>query len=116
MSVLDQEQFDFISIHKEGYVVLSISDHLEWDEEGEHLFMLQSKINNYLDGIESGQLVTQYPDAEGKQILIQIIAKFRPNKKGYEFLRLANKTLQSAGYRMNIGFINNGELEIEEIE
>ena len=82
MSVIDYDQFDFISIHKDGYAVLTISDHLEWDKDGEHLYALQSKINNYLDAIERRELVAQYPDAEGRSILIQIISQFRPDKKG----------------------------------
>ena len=116
MSVLDKDQFDLVSIHQDGYVVLTISDHLEWDDDEEHILALVSKINNYLDGIESGQFVAQYPGAEGKEIVIQIIAQFQPNNKGYEFLQEASKTLQSAGYRLNIGFIQNGEIVIEEID
>lgn len=116
MSVLDYDQFDLVSTHTDGYVVLTISDHLPWDEEEEHLFALQTKINNYLDGIESGELVSHYPDAEGKKILIQIIAKFQPNKIGYEFLQSAHKTLKLAGYGLNIGFIHDGQIVIEEIE
>ena len=116
MSVLDFDQFDLVSIHTDGFVVLTIGDHLQWDEEGEHLYALQTKINNYLDGIESGQLVSQYPDAKNKNILIQIIAQFRPNKSGYEFLRSARETLKSAGYGLNMGFIHDGQIVVEEIE
>jgi hypothetical protein len=116
MSVLDYDQFDLISMHKDGYVVLTISDHLPWDEEEEHLIALQTKINNYLDAIESGQLVDQYPEAIEKEIVIQIIAQFRPNEIGYEFLRSANKTLRTAGYRLNIAFIDDGQIVVEEIE
>lgn len=116
MSVLDYDQFDFVSIHKDGYAVLTISDHLQWDKEGEHLYTLQTKINNYLDGIESGQLVAQYPEAEGRSILIQIILQFNPDKKGYAFLRAAKKTLKSAGYDLNIGFVRDGEIVIEIIQ
>ncbi len=116
MSVLDYDQFDLISIHTVGFVVLTIGDHLQWDEEEQHLYALQTKINNYLDGIESGQLVSQYPDAKGKAILIQIIAQFRPNKRGYEFFRSARETLKSAGYGLNIGFIHDGQIVVEEID
>ena len=116
MSILDYDHFDLVSIHKDGYAVVTISDHLEWDNRAEHLLALQTKINNYLDAIESGQLEAKYPSAAGKKILIQIIAQFRPNKKGYEFLRLANNTLSSAGYGLNIVFIQEGDIVIEEIE
>ena len=33
--------------------VLTISDHLDWEEEGEHLLLLQDKLNHYLEFIES---------------------------------------------------------------
>jgi hypothetical protein len=115
MSVLDLDQFDFVSIHKDGYVVLTISDHLDWNEEEEHLYALEIKINNYLEAIDSGQLVAQYPGAEGKHILIQIIAQFPPNEGGYSFLRSAKETLNSGGIELNIGFIQNGTIVIEEI-
>lgn len=116
MSVLDYDQFDLVSTHTDGFVVLTIGDHLQWDEEGEHPYALQTKINNYIDGIESGQLFSQYPDAKDKNILIQIIAQFRPNKEGYEFLRSVRETLNSAGYALNIGFIHDGKIVVEEIE
>ena len=116
MSVLDYDQFDLVSTHADGFVILTISDYLQWDEEGEHIYALQTKINNYLDGIESGQIVLNYPAAKDKNILIQIIAQFRPNKIGYEFLKSAKKTLNSAGYDLNIGFIHDGQIVVEEVE
>ncbi len=39
---------DFISIDKDGNVVLTVSDHLEWDVQNEHLVTLQNKLNVYL--------------------------------------------------------------------
>lgn len=117
MSVLDFEQFDLISTHIDGYIVLTVSDHLPWDEdEQEHLLALQTKINNYLEAVETGQLESEYPAAAGKEILIQVIMKFTPSNRGYEFLRSANNTLNSAGYKMNIGFLRNGNIVTEEIE
>ncbi len=115
MSVQDQDQIDFVSTHKDGYIILTISDHLEWDEKLEHLPVLQNKINSYLDFIESGQILTEYPNAEGKKIVIQIIAKFNPDEKAYTFLKLARETIQSVGHDLKIGFIQDGELIINEI-
>lgn len=39
MSVDNSKVIDSISIDKDGNVVLTISDHLPWDEKGEHLFV-----------------------------------------------------------------------------
>ncbi|HPK29581.1 MAG TPA: hypothetical protein PK979_00885 [Bacteroidales bacterium] len=66
MSVENRMIIDFIS-EKEDNVILTISDHLEWDEENEHIFLLQEKINDYLIAIESGQL--------NKNIQIRLVRK-----------------------------------------
>lgn len=53
MSIEETEVIDFIGIDKEqGEVSLTISDHLEWDDN--HLFILQKKLNSYISFIESG--------------------------------------------------------------
>ena len=44
MSVEILNVIDFVSSDKNGNVVLTISDHLEWDEENNHLLLLQDKI------------------------------------------------------------------------
>ena len=49
-SIDQTDKIDFVTIeYKTGDVLLSISDHLSWDQdEGEHLLMLQAKLNTYL--------------------------------------------------------------------
>jgi hypothetical protein len=46
MSIENKKVVDFISINKNEKVVLTISDHLQWDEKNEHLLKLQEKINS----------------------------------------------------------------------
>jgi hypothetical protein len=69
-----------------GGVVLTISDHLEWDDANEHLLALQAKINSYLDFIESGQLLEEYPAAQGKLISIELLCKYALSADGKVFL------------------------------
>ncbi len=114
MSVLDFEQFDLISRHVDGHIILTIGDHLEWKNEEDHILALRTKVNNYLNAIANGELVIQYPDAEGREIRIQIVAKFIPSENGYAFLRKARETLYPAGYILELGFLNNGEIIIED--
>lgn len=47
MSIDQSETVDIISQAPDGTVVLTISDHLEWDAENEHLLLLQEKLNSY---------------------------------------------------------------------
>jgi hypothetical protein len=57
MSVLDPNSVDAAGIDKEsGDVVLTISDHLEWDDANGHLLALQAKLNGYLRFVEGGDL------------------------------------------------------------
>lgn len=99
MSVENTEIIDVISVDKKENVVLTISDHLEWDDENNHLLVLQNKINRYLISIEGGSLYESYPKAKGRSILIQLVAKFYPNREGITFLSGLKDVIESAGYK-----------------
>lgn len=101
MSVEDKNKIDAISTNKEGVIVLTISDHLEWDENNNHLLILQDKINSYFDALESGQIHENYSSAVGKKIMIQIVFKFLPNSKGEDFLRKVKEFIEGNGYAFN---------------
>jgi len=115
MSIEDLDQIDFISAHTDGYIALTISDHLEWDDNPDHLSILLAKINHYLEFIETGQIYDKYPDAKGRKIVIEIIAKFAPNEDCYYFLLSARKQMVSLGYDLKFGWMENGELILAEI-
>jgi hypothetical protein len=48
MSIEQADTIDFVNIEKaSGDVLLTISDHLDWDEtERQHLILLQGKLNS----------------------------------------------------------------------
>ena len=98
MSMENKEVIDIVTIDKEGNAVLTITDHLPWDEENEHLLLLQDKINSYLGAIEDGQLYDIYPNAKNRNIVIEIVALDSPNKDGFLFLERVKGILTSAGY------------------
>jgi hypothetical protein len=98
MSVENKEVIDFISIDTSNKVALTISDHLKWDSNGDHLLILQDKINAYLEIIEDGQIYEVYPDAVGKSFIIQVAMKYRPNKKAKEFLENVKEFLKDNNY------------------
>jgi hypothetical protein len=102
MSVENTNIIDFIS-EKGNSVTLTISDHLEWDGNNEHIFLLQEKINAYLMAIESGQINKKYPDLVGKKVAINIVFKHRPDENGVLFLSSVNDTLLNAGYGFEYG-------------
>ena len=98
MSVENKEVIDFISIDTSNKVALTISDHLKWDSNGNHLLILQDKINAYLEVIEDGQIYEAYPDAIGKNFVIQVAMKYKPNKKAMEFLESVKEFLNDNNY------------------
>lgn len=100
MSIDQTNIVDFISTDSSGYVVLTISDHLEWDNEGKHVYLLQEKLNKYLAFIESGEILTRYPETINRHVIISIVALYRPDSLGSNFLKHAKHVLESSG----IGF------------
>jgi hypothetical protein len=99
MSIAQHDKVDILFRDDKGRGVLVIADHLDWDEfdEGDHLLLLQAKINTYLEFIESGQLAKAHPDWKGLPIVIQVDAMYEPNKKALKFYRSAGKAVAEAG-------------------
>jgi hypothetical protein len=99
MSVEQINIVDFIGVDKRtGQAILTISDHLDWDSNDEHLLILQNKINAYLNFIESGELIKNYPDAINRQAVIKVLAKYEPDTNGLKFLAEAKKIIEGAGF------------------
>lgn len=100
MSVENLNVIDFIS-KKDNGLILTISDHLKWDDKNEHIFILQEKINAYLMAIESGQIYEKYPFSQGEKITISVALKYKPNEIGVSFLSNVKNTLLNAGYNFD---------------
>src|ERR1700730_9542867 len=99
MTVEDVDKVDRIGVdRKTGDVHLLISDHLDWDQnEGEHLLVLQDKLNTYLEFVESGQLYAKYPRAVGKKIVFEVMGKFALSKEANKFYQIVGKAVQDYG-------------------
>ena len=66
MSIVETKVVDIIAVPEwePENVILVITDHLEWGDkaqQGEHLLLLQEKINTYIAFIESGEILESYP-------------------------------------------------------
>lgn len=102
MTIEHSNKVDFISRNRQqGYVALTISDHLEWDEDNRKLLILQAKINGYLSFIRSGQLFETYPDAHGCDIHIKLRSIFRPNQQGLIFFERLTPIIEEAGFNFS---------------
>jgi hypothetical protein len=98
MSIEYRKIIDAISTRKDGsVVVLSISDHLGWEDTNSHLEMLQEKLNDYIEFIEGGQIYEAYPNAKGKQLIIEIVSQYDYTLAGLQFIERARPIIQSIG-------------------
>jgi len=99
MSIVEVSQIDHASVdHASGDLWLTISDHLPWNEnEGDHLVLLQEKLNVYLRFVESGEVFEKIPEAVGKKIVINLVGKFPMSVEGKKLFQLAGSAIRHAG-------------------
>jgi hypothetical protein len=114
MSIDNIKVVDFTGVDKEsGDVILTISDHLPWtdsiSENRNHLNLLEGKINTYLQFIESGQLVEDYPDAKGKKVVINVVGKFTLNYDAIIYFEKAEKVIANAGFKLSFQLFENNK-------
>ena len=90
---------DAAGIDKEtDELVLTLLDSMSWHSEVEHLSLLQTKINRYLDFLDSAQLVEQYPDAKFRSVRIDLYFKYNPPLSAVGFLTKAQQTVEKLGH------------------
>jgi urate oxidase len=101
MSVDKLDVVDVISIDRNtGHVVLTVSDHLDWTNSVAHQTILQAKFNKYLAFVESGEILTRYPDAHDRPVAIKVVFKYEPDEEGWRFLAKAKEVIESAGFSL----------------
>jgi hypothetical protein len=77
MALDNLDAIDAVGIERgSDFVALTILDSWDWHDERSHLLALQSKLNCYFRFIETGQIWRSYPEAVGRQIVIDVIGKF----------------------------------------
>jgi len=101
MSIEQTDVVDAIGVEvSSGKVILTISDHLDWSDEKGHMLALQNKINTYLRFIESSELVSVYPEAKGREQVIDIVARVSLSEAGEGFFREVQRTLEPTGIQV----------------
>ena len=102
MSVEEHNLIDFVSTGADRTVTLSVSDHLAWDTESEHLSHLKTKLNRYFDFINSGELVDRFPEAADHRLFIRVHFLHAPTSTAEEFLNRFRTAAEEEG----VGFIH----------
>jgi len=93
---------DFISIDPSSdKVVLTIADHLEWDENtDDHKQLLKEKLNTYVEFIESGELLEKYPKAKGREVIVSVVGKYPLNEEAAAFYQQASSAIERMGAKL----------------
>jgi hypothetical protein len=117
MSITETKVVDIIAVPEwePDSVVLVITDHLQWGnkaQQGEHLLLLQEKINTYIAFIESGELLQSYPPAQGKNPKIRINGLYELPEQGETFIDSVTEVLKGMGIGME--FVFKDDLAIHE--
>lgn len=93
MAIDNPDQVDAVGIETNSdFAVLTILDSWDWQDERKHLLALQAKLNAYFSFVESGQLWESYPDAAGRQVIIDVISKSPLPQVGIDLLHRASET------------------------
>lgn len=102
MSVDQTDVVDAIGVdNATGDVILTITDHHTWSEsDNEHLLLFQEKLNTYLSFIESGELLTTYPNAKGRTVLIDVVCKYPPSQQAQGFCDQVTQIVEGAGMKL----------------
>jgi len=108
MSIEQTDTVDLVNIDCDsGEVLLTISDHLSWDEcEGEHLLALQKKLNAYLRFIESGEVFETFPESRGLNVVINLVGKYPLSDKANQFLQQASAAVRGAGFKLQFKILH----------
>lgn len=102
MSILETNTVDGLAITEdEKGVVMLISDHLDWEDEKNHLLVLQEKLNSYILFLESKQYSTVYPDIQPEYSIIEIRFKYDISENADKFINTVNNQLSKVGISIN---------------
>ncbi len=101
MSIEQSDRVDAVGVDaSSGKVILTISDHLDWSDESSHLLALQDMLNTYLRFIESGELLSAYPDATGRKLVIDVVRRLEIPTSGLRFLEEVRPILGSTSIEL----------------
>ena len=98
MSVIQENKIDGMGVNNKSQELnLLITDHLDWENEYEHLLILQEKINAYINYIKSKQYVSVYPNKIFKRFAINIWFKYDITENCFKFLDVIANQVEELG-------------------
>ncbi|MFA0814300.1 MAG: DUF6572 domain-containing protein [Anaerofustis sp.] len=112
MTVLETNVIDKMGVKEEGdCLALLISDHLEWNNEYEHLKILQDKINAYIAFLEDKQFEETYPDNHFKYASIEIHFMYDITENCEKFLQVVQDQVGELGIKIVAEITNSSDAD-----
>ena len=98
MALESLDKVDAVGIENDtGFVIITIADNWDWEDEHKHLLALQAKLNAYFAFVESGQIWDTYPKALGRHLVIDVVGKFPIPQLGTDLLKRASNVSDELG-------------------
>lgn len=89
MTVQNRNVIDFVSVDPlSGTAYLSLIEERAWGDVGALLPDLENKLNTYLEYVESGQLLEDYPDLRGTRVTFRFHYFHELTAREREFIRI----------------------------
>ncbi|MDX2012050.1 MAG: DUF6572 domain-containing protein [Myxococcaceae bacterium] len=106
MTIAEADVVDAVGIEvATGDVVLTIADHLVLAKD--HLALLQSKLDVYVELVRSGELVRTYPAARGRRVVIELIPNEVLPLEALEFISSAAVSLSRFGILLRTRYLSD---------
>ncbi len=99
MSVLETDLIDYIYLDDDtDTCVLVVSDPLSWrpPDEKRHLGALRDKLNAQIAFVETGQIRAVWPEYDGGQVRVEVVARCPLTRGAGEFYYLARDVMEKA--------------------
>jgi hypothetical protein len=101
MTVEKSGSIDAIGIDRvTSEMVLTIIDHLAWDDIRGHLVLLQEKLNRYLGYLEAEEFRETYPQGIGKTARIDVVFLYPPPLQAESFFASATAVVSENGHTL----------------
>lgn len=100
MSLEESNKLDGVALSEDGALVMLLIDSLDWEDEYEHLYALQNKINCYIHYCENGQYKTFTRGKEPTYAIIEIHFLYEPVETAIQFLNRVQEQIGELGIKI----------------
>jgi hypothetical protein len=98
MSLDEINKIDAAGVDKaSGLVVLTIADSWDWDDEDGHILALKSKLNAYINFVESGQVWELYPELKHGVVIVDMVFRCPLPPAAEEFIARVSAISEDLG-------------------